>query len=358
MSAADRKRFSSTIVLVVASIGLIAGAALAFLDRAAFVAAWMPVAFWILDLSLGALVVRWIFDATGGRWGAVSVPAMQVCASALPLGLAAALLCGWSGRTMLEWIAQPGTTPRAFLAPEALALRSLVYVLVWMLLALGSGTWGGRERYPSRWSAIALIVHMPLATLWALDWFGALQAEWFSTALGPAYLTSQAVAGFAVVTLLESLRGEARAPQAIADLGTLLFASIVFWAYVAFMQFLIIWMGDLPREVTWYVDRSAPGWIALLGAALILKLLIPAVLLCSRRMKQRRIALATIAVGVLIGHLLHLIWQLAPAFGAAAPRLATGVPFAMAGLGGGWLFIVKRSVARREIDLRVRLEAT
>lgn len=317
----------------------------------AFVAMWLPVALWTLDLSIGALVVRWLFDVGGGAWGTAATDSMRFSASALPIGLSAALILGWLARQQLGWIADPSPVPQSFVSAGAVALKTLAYALVWPGLAFVSGAWawGEAPRHPRR-GAMALIVHVPLATLFAMDWLAVLQPHWYSTALGPRYLASQTVAGFAVVTLIRCLRVPRADGQQLADLATLLFASIVFWAYVAFMEFLIIWIGNLPREVTWYTARSSSGWLVVLAAAVACKLAIPGVLLLFRRVKGSARALAGVASIVLAGHLLDLIWEVSPSFaveqgGAFRALLVTA---AVLVLGGCWLFAARFTATTTE----------
>ncbi len=318
-----------------------------------FTSAWLPVAVWTLDLSLGALLVRWLHDVAGGGWGEAARRSMHLAASALPVGLAASLLLGWIARQQLHWLDHPRHVPGAFVADGPAAIRAVAYAVAWCLLARASGAW--QDEAPGRrprLGSLALVVHLPIATLFAFDAFAALQPGWFSTALGPRYVSSQAVAGFAVVTLLQCMRavgGRAPADQARQDLGTLLFASIVFWVYIAFMQFLIIWIGDLPREIGWYLDRSAPGWIAVLCAALALKAAIPGVLLCSRRVKRDARVLGTVAALVLAGHLLDLVWQMSPPFAAAVWTRWLLIPAALGALGGCWALVFSRRARRDTI---------
>ena len=105
-------------------------------------------------------------------------------------------------------------------------------------------------------------------------------------------------------------------------LGKLLFAAVVLWAYLAFMQLLVAWMGDLPDEAAWYLPRLAGGWGLFGLAVLVGHFVLPFALLLGRAAKRAPRVLAATALLVLIAHAADLAWLILP---AAPPGLISGL---------------------------------
>ncbi|HSN73369.1 MAG TPA: hypothetical protein VLT59_17770 [Steroidobacteraceae bacterium] len=343
MSADTRRPIG---LALTALVGISAGVAGALLAPREFVAAWHPIGLWVFDLSLGSLVLIWLHDVAGGPWGPAAMPAAQVAGSALPLGLIAALWLGWAARLELDWIAHPAPIPELAVAPEGAVIRSVIYAGVWLGLAAASGAWRSHTtaRRPAR-GAIALLLHVPLVTLFAMDWLMIMEPHWYSTAAGLRFASGQLVAGIAVIALAQPLAATrglgVPSEQHRLDVGTLLLAAVIFWAYVTFMQFLIIWIGDVPEEITWYLARSAGGSLGLLAGFVVFKFALPSALLLSRRIKRNPQTLAATAALVLLGHAFDLCWQSnLTGDGTVWLRLLLAIA-ALAGLGGAWLLLCR-----------------
>jgi hypothetical protein len=121
------------------------------------------------------------------------------------------------------------------------------------------------------------------------------------------------------------------------DLGNLTLAFVMLWAYFSFSQYLIIWAGNLPQEISWYVNRLQTGW-RFIGVALVLfHFTVPFVLLLSRTMKREAHLIVKVAVAILLSRLLDLFWLIAPEFhpqGITVSWLDIVLPLA---LGAIWL---------------------
>jgi hypothetical protein len=171
------------------------------------------------------------------------------------------------------------------------------------------------------------------------DWVMSLEPEWTSTIFAVIFIASQflcALALSAMVALL-SAPPATLAPAVLRDVGNLLLAFVIFWAYVTFSQFLIIWSGNLPREISWYVHRRQAGWpvvVLLLGIA---QFLLPFALLLSRAAKHRPRLLAAIAGFIFAANLLHVYWLIAPTYhpSTAAPHWLDFA--ALLAIGGLWM---------------------
>jgi hypothetical protein len=126
-------------------------------------------------------------------------------------------------------------------------------------------------------------------------------------------------------------------PGHIRDVGAMLLTVVVVWAYLAFAQYLIVWSGNLPREVVWYLIRFRQGWLWVGLLAVFLRFILPFAVLLSGRTKRDPRVLAGAGVAILAGGLLDAYWQVAPVFhpgGLTVHWLDLAVPL---GMGGLWL---------------------
>jgi hypothetical protein len=133
-------------------------------------------------------------------------------------------------------------------------------------------------------------------------------------------------------------------PETLQDLGNLLFASLMLWAYLSFSQLLIIWSGNIPEEIAWYLSRLRHGWQ---WTALILigfQFFVPWLLLLSRRNKRHRRRLGYIALLVLAMRIVDTFWMITPAFYPDGFTLHWLDPIALIGIGGLWLAIYSRQL--------------
>ncbi|WP_042725970.1 hypothetical protein [Chthoniobacter flavus] len=120
-------------------------------------------------------------------------------------------------------------------------------------------------------------------------------------------------------------------------MGNLLLAFVIFWIYVSFGQFLIIWSGNLPREISWYLPRSAGGWQYIAVALATLQFLIPFFLLLSRARKQHARRLLPVAVMIFSTNVIEVFWLIVPSLRPTGFHVAWLDVVAFVGLGGLWV---------------------
>jgi hypothetical protein len=143
-----------------------------------------------------------------------------------------------------------------------------------------------------------------------------LDPQWYSTVFAIVFMAGQFLAALSLTTGLLCLFGNVRAlpVKVFHDLGNMLLAFVIFWVYVAFSQLLIIWSGNLPKEIAWYLPRSRGGWQ---WVALVLTLggfLLPFALLLSRDAKRDPRRLGAICIVIFIMSVVNNFWLVAPAF--------------------------------------------
>jgi len=157
------------------------------------------------------------------------------------------------------------------------------------------------------------------------DWLEALEKGWHSTAFPVVWASSQVVSGLALALVFGLGTGSRPERDGSAgrtlgiDWGNLLLATSMFWTYVTFSEFLIIWSGNLPEEIDWYLRRTAGGWIWLLPVVALGAFALPLLLLLSRPLKRTVAGLMTVAGIVLAAQWLYLVWVIVPAGGRPSP---------------------------------------
>lgn len=328
----DFQRWQSRafVVGIVASAVSIVGV---FFNRAQFfhsyLFAWL---FWS-GLSFGALVILMMQFLTGGMWG-LALRALTIAALTtlplmaflfLPVLLGLRDIYGWTHGALGEaagyhhkaqWLNVPFFTARsvayfAILVTIALLLRR------WSILAADSKTMPARVSALSAGGLIAYVLCMNFAST---DWVMSLNPEWYSTIFVEVFAAGQFLSALALMTALLAIftrdpsLGDCVPPKAFNDLGSMLLAFVIFWTYLAFSQFLIIWSGNLPKEISWYLDRSRGGWKWFAIVLFLGEFLLPFALLLSRAAKRNRERLGAICLCILAASLLNNFWLVAPAF--------------------------------------------
>lgn len=321
---------------VAAAAGCAAGWAVA---PAQFYAAWLAAVVLWLGVSLGSLGLALIHDLTGGAWGEAIRPGLGAAIAALPglsLGVVPVLvgvptLYGWvhADHAITGWLTVPFFIGRA-----------LFYGACWSALAV---LWRRRGGSLVPFAAPALILLALTASFAAIDWTMSLQHPWSSSVYGLIALSGALVEGLAFAVVVAALvpvtSGKARADR-FRDLGSLLLALVLLWAYLAFMQYLIVWSENLADEVTFYTVRTRGGWGAVALAIVLLNVALPAPLLMWRRFKCTPALMGALALVVLVARLLHGWWLVLP--GARDRGFHWLDPLAMLALGGCVVALVLR----------------
>jgi hypothetical protein len=316
---------SSRVALWIGAGGLAAAIFLGWMDPHALATAYRYGVFCCLQPALGCLIFLLIYRSTGGHWGEMLQPVLVAGARLVPWI--------WLLVIPLVWLAPLGRAEsdhlthavKRYLAPEWVLMRSalwavLFFVFRWLATPVaGSGALRLRGDRFAGFGPVGLIVLTFSLHLLAVDWLFALDPGWFSTAFPLIWMAGQALMGMALAIVVgiglgldPHTQGKQGRPVGI-EWGNLLLTSTIFWAYVSFMQFLIIWSGNIEREVTWYLARSHGGWRWVAVSIAVLNLVFPFFLLLSRSLKTRPRALAGIAALLLLSQLLYTAWLILPA---------------------------------------------
>ncbi len=288
--------------------------------------------FW-LGIGLGCIAILMLHHLVGGAWGFVIQRTLETGARSLPLLalLFAPILLGLP--YLYEWSREEAAADAVLLHKSAylnvpfFAVRAILYFALWTGAAYLLNRWSdkmdatGDAGYVRKLESISgpgLVFYGITMTFASVDWVMSLEPHWYSTIFGIVFLVGQGLSTIAFVIIVTMLLGyrkplaDVLVPRHFHDLGNLLLAFVMLWAYVAFSQFLIIWSGNLPEEVTWYAHRLRGGWKWVALALISFHFLVPFLLLLLRRTKRKAQILAGVAVWLLVLRLVDLFWIVSP----------------------------------------------
>ncbi|HYL47538.1 MAG TPA: hypothetical protein VEU52_10960 [Candidatus Limnocylindrales bacterium] len=314
--------------------------------------------FWIA-IPLGAMAILMLHHLTGGWWGYPIRRLLEAATRtfALMALLFVPVLLGMS--RLYEWVAHPGELASnpdykfkaLYLTPKFFVARTVIYFAIWLTVAWALNKWSseqdrtGDPRLAERMENISgpgLILWGLAVTYSSVDWVMSLEPRWFSTIYGMIFMVVEALIAMSfVVYVLSKLADQepiasAVAPQQFNDLGNLMLAFVMLWAYLGFSQFLLIWAGNIKDEIPWYMSRAFGGWGAIAAVLIVLHFAVPFLLLLQRGLKRRLGTLSFVAGFLIVLTLVDVYWMVAPAY-EKEPKVFISDVFALLGIGGLWI---------------------
>lgn len=314
-------------------------AALAFREPERFFPAYLVgFTFWA-GLSLGSVGLLLLHALTGGAWGRRLRVPLRAGAATLPVAALLFLPLFAGLRELYPWARPEALAEDVHLRHQSVWLNPALFALRGAFL-FGLALLLARRRFPPGPALLAFGVAVTLA---AFDWTSSLEPRFISGIAGLLALAGHALGALALAVLAERVRPDPPPPEegTERDLGNLLLAFVLLWAYLGFSQYLIVWMADRPDEVPWILRRSGPGWGALALVLVVFHFAVPFLLLLSRGTKTEARRLAAVAALLLAMRLADAGWTILPAFGEAPLWLV--VPPVVA-LGGAWLAAFARGL--------------
>ena len=276
-------------------------------------AGWLVAFVFWSQIPIGSLLLMMIHRLTGGRWGEALYPAFAPAARLVPLlfllivpvFIAIPVLDPWSHRS---GDVKPDVLSYYLNTPFFIG-RSLIAIAGWSVLAfLLPRTTGRHGQFVA---AVGLVFHCVVISVVAVDWVLSLEPPFISSSFGASMAITQLIAALAWAAL--------RAPQAAevtGDVGGLLLAFVLGITYVNFMAFLVMWYGDLPSKLFWFVERDA--WVPLAAAAFVFASAVPILALLLARVRNGIRQLRAVAISVLAGLAFYYAYLIVPPFGARA----------------------------------------
>mgnify|MGYP000005845595 CR=1 FL=1 len=297
--------------------------------------------FWA-GLSIGSLGILLLQYLTGGAWGVVIRRIIEASSRTLPLVILMFLPIFFGATSMYEWThpEQADETLKKILqhrAPylnlTAWSIRAIVYFALLSLMMYLLNKWSRQMdeigdwellKKASQFSGPGMVFFILIVSFASIDWVMTLDPHFYSTIWGFLFVAGWGLSSFAfTILILAWLSFREPLNQVVGrrhfhDLGKLLLAFVMVWAYFNFSQFLIIWSGNLPEETFWYIERMEGGW-GIIGVLLItLHFAFPFVVLLSRDVKRNAKWIATMALFIILMRFVDLYYIIGP-----APRIST-----------------------------------
>jgi hypothetical protein len=295
-----------------------------------------------VGICVGALLLLMAGHASKASWMVVTRRLTESIVVVMPLYLLLFVPIAFALPHLYPWAWHtPPSDPRLhqailhkrpYLNPPFFVLRTLFYFLVFIVVGgLLRGWSKANDERPTfarvrRMRALGggAIPLVALCLTWAsFDWTMSLQPDWYSTIFGLYTFAGAFVGAIALVAVLmhRSRRATADHGQAI---GRLLFAMIVFWAYMSFSQLLIYWIGDIPEDVSYYRVRTTGSWVAVTAVLVFGHFFVPFFALLSRGLKRHKDYLLVAGAYMLAMHFVDVYWLVLPSATPAGAHPAWG----------------------------------
>jgi hypothetical protein len=352
--------------LVVGAVALLAcGAAAVFGSVDAilrsYLFAWV---FWV-GIAVGSLGVLMLHHLVGGAWGEVIRRPAEAAAMTLPLLAVLFIPIAFGLHPLFPWARADEVAQDALLQHRrplfnvgAFLIRVAMYFAIWILIAWRLRSLSLREAAPQTTaeddfeihrrlrsaSALGTVLYFITGSLFAVDLIMSRETDWYSSTFGWSVIMGQVLSGLCVLIVVLVLlhRDEPMNrvvdPDHFHDLGNLLQTVVVLWSYIAFAQFLVIWLGNTQEDIRWYVHRTHGLWRGFAAAIMLLHFAVPFAVLLSQDAKRSPRAMGWLAGALLPLRAMDVLWMVAPSSPTAEPHHAYwSDPVALFGIGGIWL---------------------
>src|SRR5215467_11994506 len=350
---------------------------------AAFYQSYLMSFLLVLGIALGSLGLVMLQHLTAGHWSIVIRRPLESATRTLPLLVIAFLPIAIFGMRYLYsghddekgWLNAPASGEgalsdfqKSYLTHNGFLVRSVIYFGVWLALMFIFNVWSKQQdtnpadrALRQRFKMLAgpgIILYVFAMTFAAIDWVMSLSPHWASTIYGFLFVAGQLISSMAfmiaVVVMLAQSDPFSHFIQErhLHDLGKLLFAFNMLWAYFSFSQLLIIWSGNQPEEITFYHHRLQGAWGVVAVGVLVLHFFLPFLVLLSHDLKRNRKLIPIVAAWMIAMRVLDIYWLTQPEFLSSPFEKPIAVVWdlvALFGLGGLWLWFFAGQLKRRPL---------
>ena len=323
-----------------------------------------------LGLPLGCMALLMLIHMTGGTWAQAVRRIFEAATRTIPLMVLLFIPIPLGARRLYVWM-HPQDYPtdkhlqeitHSYLPLGGMIGRAALYFAIWLVWMYFLNRWSAEQDEPGRaprsnWrfralSGPGLILYAFTTTFASIDWIMSMDPSWISTIYGLLFLAGQLLNAICFTVVVSAILIKYKPasnylkPDYIHDYGKLMLTFVMVWAYFSFSQWLIIWAGNLPDEISWYLRRLHGGW-QFIGLMLALfHFAFPFLFLLSRSFKRRVSTLVWLAVWLMFMRFVDLFWIIEPNFHQTfhVSWLDIVVPIA---IGGFWFGLFFRQLASR-----------
>jgi len=321
-----------------------------------------------LGVSLGSMSIVMIRHLTGGGWGMVirrilgaamrTLPLLAILFIPIIIAVVQHRIYPWAMPTesvqdpyIREHLEKHSFIKNAYLNQTGFIIRAIIYFVIWNVLSFLLSMWSRQTDRPGapdntqKFKAAAgpgLILYAFTISFAAIDWVMSLDPSWISTIFGLIILIGEMLSAMCFAVVVERIlvnykpMSEMLKPDFVHDHGKWILTFIMVWAYFSFSQWLIIWAGNLPNEITFYTKRLSFGWGKVGLFLALFHFAVPFAVLLSRPFKRNIRKLVWLAIWLMVMRWVDLFWIIEPNFmkGLAITAADIVVPIA---IGGFWL---------------------
>ena len=362
--------------LVIGVIFALISVALAFVRPDEFYRAYLLGFMCWLGVALGSMAILMIRHLTGGGWGTVirrilgaamrTLPVLAILFIPIIIAVGQHRIYPWAmplesiqDTHIREHLEKHSFIKASYLNFSGFVIRAFFYFAIWNVLSFLLSKWSkqtdhaGAPDNSGRFKAVAgpgLILYGFTISFAAIDWVMSLDPSWISTIFGLLILIGEVLSAMCFAVVVERIlfnykpMSEMLTPDFVHDHGKWMLTFIMVWAYFSFSQWLIIWAGNLPAEITFYLKRLSNGWGSIGLFLVLFHFAIPFALLLSRPFKRDIRKLVWLAVWMMLMRYLDLFWIIEPNFSRTLNITIADIVVPIA-IGGIWLWYFFRNLA-------------
>lgn len=352
-------------------IGLLACAAGWVMEPTQFYRSYLVGYYFWFGISLASLALLMVQHASGGAWGMVIRRILEAGSRTLPFMAILFIPILFGIPALYEWDDAAKVAHDRVLQDKQIYLnapfwitRVVIYFVVWNLLMYLLNKWSSLEdteggtKYAikmEKLSAPGIVIYVFTMTFAVTDWVMSLTPHWFSTIFGFLAVVGQGLGVFAFsIAVLALLAGQPPMSGVVTkkhlhDLGKLMLAFTMLWAYMSFSQLLIIWSGNLPDEISWYTARLNNGWQYVGLILLVFQFTVPFLLLLSQPLKRNPRTISMLAIFIIAIRIIDIFWLIEPNFNTGGFHVSWLDFAAPLGVGGVFVALFLMELAKRPL---------
>jgi hypothetical protein len=363
--------------LIVGVVGLVLAGVGFAINREQFYHSYLfGFIFWV-GVALGCLVILLIGHSASGSWSVVTRRAVEAGASTfwlcallfIPVVLSFFVkgehpLYLWSDQSVVDHD-HVLKLKSGYLNVGFFLIRSLAFFICFIFISYRLLSWSRQQDEASdpgeykkkmrNFSAPMLVLVIILMTFASVDWLMSLDPHWTSTIFGILFLGDAGLSAISFLILAMILLSkypplsEYFVGRSMHDISKLMFAFTLFWAYFSLSQFLIIWAGNLPEEIPWYINRLSEGWKVIAGAIVLLHFVVPFFILLPRRANRSRRIMVAVATIMFVMRIIDTFWMVGPSEYDKRFHVSWMDIVIPIGIGGIWLWAFFTHIKSRPV---------
>lgn len=327
--------------------------------------------YYFTTLAIGGLFFCAILSATSAGWSANIRRFPEALASFLPAVFVGGIVYLFGACHVYEWLNKEEVAKDILLQHKSgylnftfFAVRMVLFTGLWVFYKckiVGSSTKqdvSGDDSLTTKtvpWAVSFLVVFALSFSLFSVDLMMSLQPHWFSTIFGVycfGGMFQSSLAAMILIVIFCMKRGLLKGyvdENHLHDLGKFMFAFTVFWAYIAYSQYMLMWYANLPEETVFFIARSKGSWACVSVALILFRFIVPFLFMLPRWVKRNPEYLKWAAYLILLMQFVDIYWLSYPTYSHEGVTFGLPEIVAWIGFAGVFLFMIARFLGKHAI---------